>query len=85
MALLQLIRNLKKSDYVEILCGSLENLPVAIAKLDYEERVKRYLKPTPTQSIKVKSSTTASLPKEDRQFIRKIKIALLILDFGHFY
>lgn len=73
-----LIKNLKKPDYVEILCGSLENLPVAIAKLDCEERVKRYLKPTPTQSIKVKSSTTASLPKEDRQFIRKINIALLI-------
>jgi hypothetical protein len=57
------IKNLKKPDYVDILCGSLENPPVAIAKLDCEERVKRYLKPT--QSIKVKSSTTASLPKED--------------------
>ncbi len=71
-----LIKNLKNPDYVEILCGSLENLPVAIAKLDRDERVKRDL--NPTQSIKVEFSTTASLSKEDRQFIRKIDIALLI-------
>ena len=61
---------------MKILCGSFENLPAAIAKLDCDERVKRNL--NPTQLIKVKSSTTASLPKEDRQFIRKINIAQLI-------
>ncbi len=71
-----LIKNLKKSDYVKVLCGSLENLPVAIAKLNCDERIKR--NQNSTQSIKVKSSTTISLPKEDRQFIRKINIALLI-------
>ncbi len=70
-----LIKNLKRPDYVEVLCGSLENLPAAIAKLDCDERVKRKL--SPTQPIKVESSTT-SLPKEDRNFIRKINIALFI-------
>jgi len=71
-----LIKNLKKSDYVEILCGSLENLPAAIAKLDHDERVKKTLKRT--QSVKIESSTTVSLSKDDRQFIRKINIAQLI-------
>jgi len=71
-----LIKNLKKSDYVEILCGSLENLPAAIAKLDHDERVKKTVKRT--QLIKTKFSATASLPKDDRQFIRKINIAQLI-------
>jgi hypothetical protein len=71
-----LIKNLKKLDYVEILCGSLENLPAAIAKLDHDERVKKNV--NKTQPINTKSSTTASLPKDDQQFIRKINIALLI-------
>ena len=71
-----LIKNLKKPDYVEILCGSLKNLPVAIAKLDYDERVKKNF--NTTQPIKTEFSSTASLPKDDRRFIRKIKIALLI-------
>ncbi len=70
-----LIKNLKRLDYVEVLCGSLENLPAAIAKLDCDERVKRKL--IPIQPIKVVSSTT-SLPKEDRNFIRKTNIALFI-------
>lgn len=71
-----LIKNLKKSDYVEILCGSLENLPAVIAKLDHDERVKKSA--NRTQSINIKISSTASLPKDDRQFIRKINIAQLI-------
>jgi hypothetical protein len=40
------------------------------------ERVKKTVKRT--QSIKTESSTTASLPESDRQFIRKIKIAQFI-------
>ena len=81
-----LIRNLKKKDYVKILCGSLENLPVAIAKMDYAEQVKKYAKHS--QTTKTESSTivpetestvtTTSLPKPDRQFIRKINIARFI-------
>jgi len=71
-----LIKNLKKSDYVEVLCGSLENLPEAIAKLDRDKRDKG--DPSPTHSIKKRSSTTTSLPKEDRHFIRKINIAHFI-------
>jgi len=71
-----LIKNLKKSDYVEILCGSLENLPAAIGKLDHDERVKK--SGDRTQPIKTEFSATSSLPKDDRQFIRKINIGLLI-------
>ncbi len=71
-----LIKNLKKLDYVEILCGSLENLPTAIARLDQAERAKKDVKGT--QPIKTGYFATASLPKNERQFIRKINIALLI-------
>lgn len=71
-----LIKNLKKSDYVQILCGSLENLPAAIAKLDHDERVKKSV--DRIRPIKAEFSATASLPKDDRRFIRKINIALLI-------
>lgn len=71
-----LIKNLKKPDYVKILCGSLDNLPDAIAKIDHTERAKKYTKKT--QSINTKLSPTTSLPKSDRQFIRKINIAEFI-------
>jgi hypothetical protein len=71
-----LIKNLKKLDYVEILCGSLENLPAAIAKLDHDERIKKSV--NRIRPIKTEFSSTASLPKDDRRFIRKINIALLI-------
>ncbi len=71
-----LIKNLNKSDYVEILCESLENLPAAFAKLDHDLQTKKNVKLT--QSIMTNSSETASLPKSDRQFIRRINIALLI-------
>lgn len=71
-----LIKNLNKSDYVEILCGSLEHLPAEIAKLDKEERVKKTVKPT--QRVIDEFYSTPSLPKDDRQFIRKINIAQLI-------
>lgn len=71
-----LIKNLKKSDYVEILCGSLENLPAAIGKLDHDERIKK--SGDRTQPLKTEFSATSSLPKEDRQFIRKINIGLFI-------
>jgi ElaB/YqjD/DUF883 family membrane-anchored ribosome-binding protein len=70
-----LIKNLKKLDYVEVLCGSLENLPVEIAKSDHAERVKKDIKRI---HIKTESEVTASLPKDDRQFIRKINIAKFI-------
>jgi len=80
-----LVKNLKKPDYVEILCGSLDNLPAAIAKIDHTEKAKKYEKNT--QSINTESpvppsntelSPTTSMPKSDRQFIRKINIAKFI-------
>jgi hypothetical protein len=71
-----LIKNLKKSDYVEILCGSLENLPEAIAKINHEELVNKKVKQT--EPIISKASPTISLPKDDRHFIREIKIGKFI-------
>jgi hypothetical protein len=65
-----LAQNLAHSDYVEILCGSLDNLPREFAKLDSSDR--RYALPVrkraaPDQPTDVASS---SLPKADRAIIR---------------
>ncbi len=65
-----LAQNLAHSDYVEILCGSLDNLPRELAKLDSSDR--RYALPVrkraaPDQPTDVASS---SLPKADRAIIR---------------
>jgi len=68
-----LIKNLRQSDYVEVLCESLENLPNAIANQDYNEQVEKHI--NQTQTVVTKSTETASLPKSERQFIRKINIA----------
>lgn len=57
--------NLKCSDYVEILCGSLSDLPMAFAKIDEENRCK--------PSSAEQSGTipeTASLSTKDRQIVR---------------
>ncbi len=67
-----LARNLLCSDYVEILCGSLERLPHAFAALDAERR--RQLlsaKPSNLSSCPVTpESAGASLPKADRRLVR---------------
>lgn len=68
-----LIKNLKKPDYVKILCGSLDNLPDAIAKIDHTDKKNKNI-----QAINTELSPTASMPKSDRQFIRKINIAEFI-------
>lgn len=67
-----LARNLLCSDYVEILCGSLERLPQAFAGLDVERR--RHLlsaDPSDLSSCHVSpESAGASLPKADRRLVR---------------
>ncbi len=68
-----LARNLLCSDYVEILCGSLERLPQAFAELDADRR-RRLL--TADQSSALDSCPDTpeiagvSLPKADRRLVR---------------
>jgi hypothetical protein len=68
-----LVYNLNRPDYVSIVCGSLECLHEAFAKLDFEKRQKNL---SHEQSIKFNSNQivtqteTASLPAGDRRLIR---------------
>lgn len=66
-----LVKNLRHSDYIKLICGSLDNLPKAFANLDKKKL-----------EIKKKKSDEKSeevpLPKFDRKFIRKLKIASFI-------
>jgi hypothetical protein len=68
-----LARNLLCSDYVEILCGSLERLPQAFAGLDAERR-RRLLTadqpPVLDSCSDTPSIDAASLPKADRRLVR---------------
>jgi hypothetical protein len=66
--------NLKDPDYVQLLCGSLENLLAAFAALDAEHRT-RLLDglsddTTPTLFASPTSVQTAALPKRDRAIVR---------------
>jgi hypothetical protein len=60
-----LASNLGCPDYVEILCGSLANLPTAFARLDAENR----RSPAAPKKIDI-GLETASLSRRDRQIIR---------------
>jgi hypothetical protein len=65
--------NLRDSEYVEILCGSLDRLPGAFARLDRERRQSLLAgEPQPTHAtasaeIRIES---ASLSREDRKLVR---------------
>jgi len=69
-----LASNLQRPDYVQVLCGTLDDLPRAFAELDAATRKIRYqVKPDATLEPKPTSSqepATASLPREDRVIIR---------------
>lgn len=60
-----LAANLNCPDYVEILCGSLANLPIAFAKLDAQNRQR----PAATKKTQT-NPETASLSTRDRRLIR---------------
>lgn len=68
-----LAANLLRADYVEILCGSLDQLPSAFAMLDAESR-HRTLAAEPFSLPESRPDTpeiaSASLPKEDRRLVR---------------
>lgn len=68
-----LVYNLNHPDYLSILCGSLECLPEAFAKFDFEKRQENL---NHEQSIKgdidprITQTETAALPAGDRRLIR---------------
>jgi hypothetical protein len=65
--------NLEHADYVKIVCGSLEQLPLAFAQLDMENR-NRKKKWLPSQQVvnleQELQLSTASLSPEDRRLVR---------------
>jgi len=66
--------NLRDPDYVALLCGSLDQLAAAFAALDADERARQLMgqstNPAPALFATPSAIATASLPKEDRPFIR---------------
>jgi hypothetical protein len=67
-----LVYNLRKSDYVEILCGSLEKLAEVFADLDIAKRA-RNLQTTPSELTPTEENPRAdfaSLPHADRRVVR---------------
>jgi len=68
-----LVYNLKHPDYVDIVCGSLDQLPHAFAQLDLEDR-NRKQKGIPSQETtnlrQVLQLSTASLSSADRRVVR---------------
>ena len=68
-----LARNLLCSDYVEILCGSIQNLPRAFADLDAQGRVRHAVPDTAANQengADTPEIASASLPRLDRRLVR---------------
>jgi len=74
--------NLKHEDYVAIVCGSLEKLPQAFAKIDLEEK-QRTLdnkpKVDPAYDAQLLLTESASLPRADRNLVRTKEMKQRIL------
>ena len=66
--------NLRDPDYVALLCGSMDQLATAFAALDADERARQLMgqptNPAPALFASPTAIATASLPKQDRPFIR---------------
>jgi hypothetical protein len=77
-----LAQNLSHPDYVAILCGSLDNLPRAFAKLDAEHKSTTLALPAcGTQPAKTPAPSlpaSASIPREDRAIIRSDALRISI-------
>ncbi len=76
-----LVLNLLRSDYVEALCGSLENLPRAFADFDQRRRSSRLNGvPLPTVSPTEipPEVASASLPRDDRRLVRSSQLREVI-------
>lgn len=74
--------NLTCSDYVEILCGSLEKLPEAFAALDNSIRARARNRPSGhlPQRLPDPETFSASFPKADRRIVRAIPLRRCIED-----
>lgn len=74
--------NLKHNDYVAIVCGSLEKLPEAFARIDLEKK-QRALDNAPETGfhpdVQPQLTESASLPTADRRLIRTKQMKELIL------
>jgi hypothetical protein len=65
-----LVHNLTMPDYVELVCGTLDSLPDAFAKIDAARRTSsRELIPSAKQNIMTETAT-ASISQPDRHFLR---------------
>jgi hypothetical protein len=77
-----LARNLLCPDYVEIICGSIQNLPHAFADLDAQGRL-RNITPDPAADqvdcADAPEIATASLPRLDRRLVRSPAMTSRIL------
>jgi hypothetical protein len=74
--------NLKHDDYVAIVCGSLDKLPEAFAKIDLEKKQKILdNKPQPdfVPDVQPPLTESASLPRADRRLIRTEQMKQRIL------
>lgn len=67
-----LAANLNRSDYVEVLCGSLDRLPAAFAQLDAATRRQASIAQTspPQDGVDADDIEAASLPSADRRLVR---------------
>jgi hypothetical protein len=69
-----LASNLAHADYVEVICGSLDNLAAAFAEIDANRKQREFAgESVPTvdaSSDSIPEIASASLPKDDRPFIR---------------
>lgn len=66
-----LARNLRHPDYVEVVCGDIDDLPKAFAELDAEERRRRLAGETSaTEKHRPSDFASASLPREDKRLVR---------------
>ena len=76
-----LVSNLNHPDYVKIVCGSLDGLPEAFAKLDMQKSNSILEKQSTAVKINKRNERveTASLSNSDRSFIRKTLIEKNIL------
>lgn len=79
----QLVDNLGHADYVEIVCGSLDQLPATFARLDAERQQAGYERSSGTAepaAIAPLPITSASLPKEDRGLVRSHTLEAYIIN-----
>jgi hypothetical protein len=73
-----LAANLKHPDYVSIVCGSLDRLPEAFARLD--GRVQRKAKPPVSITGRSVDAETASLSTADRKLVRTEEMTQRVID-----